>query len=404
VLLAWDWSRVSRTGLRGVGRVLETLEQSGARLVTLRDNLDSSSPTFGIITAVVAETSRAEREAISARVKSRQSHDRDAGLWTKPAPYGYAKANGGKLKPDPKTAKHLRSMFKDFLNGDSLRSIATRLNQAEVPAPRGGLWGVSSVRHILASPSSAALLHHNGQLVRNQTGEVVHVATKPVISFADHRKAVEMLAAKHQPRGRKPSGPRYPLSGLMRCSVCGAAFVFQSRGGNRRAYLRCSGRMDGGCSGSRYVIADDLLHNIQRRVLARLSAEEPDSEWLGLVAQRLGLIEIPPAASEVAEAREAKAEVEARLAEMEDAYYTGRAFKGTPGKKRYQSTHAALTAELEQLDTVIGKAVPVLDVSALMDPSEYEDADWPALRHLFQATIERVMINADKTSNIEWLE
>ena len=405
VLAAYHFDRVSRDGFRAVADLKDALEDSGARYQSIADGLDSSNPTFDLQIGFTASLAAAERKRISERVTARQQDDIfNRHLWTKPAPYGYTKTGDGRLKQNKTTAPHLRRMFKDFLAGESLRAIATSLNERGIPAPRGGKWGVSSVRHILSSPSSAAVLHHDGEIVRDDQGHIVFVADKPVIPFDQHRDAVARLSEQHKPRGRRPNAPRYPLSGMMRCTACGGSFVVQNRKGGRRASLRCSGRGAGACTDSRFIIADDLLAEVVGRVTRRLAAEEPLSDWLGAVAQRLGLIEVPPAAKEIAEARETKADIEARIAEMENAYYTGRAFRGSGGKQRYEQTHAALLQQVEELNAIIGKEQPVPDVGPLLDPAEYEEADWLALRSLMEATVESVAIAPDKTATITWRE
>ena len=49
----------------------------------------------------------------------------------------------------PEEAKVVRSIFNDFLAGESLKGIARGLQEAGVPTRRGGRWNPSSIRTIL---------------------------------------------------------------------------------------------------------------------------------------------------------------------------------------------------------------------------------------------------------------
>jgi DNA invertase Pin-like site-specific DNA recombinase len=400
LLLAWDWSRISRTGLRSVARVLDVLETSGARLVTLRDNLDSATPAFNIITAVMAETAKSEREAIASRVRSRQAADRAKGRWTKPRPFGY-EVRDGKLVQHRSEAAILRALVKRYLDGESLRSLTIWLNESGIAPPRAQTWGLSSVRHILYSPSSAGMLPHRGDVVRGDDGQPLILAAKPVITIAQHRAVLERPTVKPSVRGRRPAGARHPLSGMVRCALCGAAVVYQSRAGSgRRPNFRCVGRAQGnGCEGL-YVGADALLAEVVAKVSGRLAAEDTDSDWFGDVAVRLGMVDPTVSTAELTAAREERTEVAARLAEAEDAYFGGRAFRGADGKARFAKLGADLGARLDALDAVLAQERPVVDVGPLLDLILGEMDD-DALRALLQATVDTVRVGRD-ASEVDW--
>jgi DNA invertase Pin-like site-specific DNA recombinase len=401
LLLAWDWSRISRTGLRSVAQVVGVLESSGSRLITKRDSQDSASPAFGIIATIVAETAKAERDAIRDRVKSRQSADRASGRWIKPAPFGYDVVDG-RLVPGAQ-APLLREMVTRYIAGESLRSLTGWLNESGVAPPRAAEWGVSSVRHILASPSSAGMLPHNGDVMRGPDGAPMIVADPPVISLAEHRAVLDRTAANPQRKGSKPIGERHPLSGLLRCE-CGRPVVYQSRiGAGRNPRFRCAQVAGAGTHPKDTSwLAPPLLETVKGLVLARLGSSGPEDEWVGQVAIRLGYAEAPAASAEIAAAREEIAEVEALMADAEDARFSGGGFRGDTGKARFESLMGNLTARLQAAQAVAERQTPVVDVGAMTDPTLWEDADWESLRALFLATLTQVTIADGVPTEIDW--
>lgn len=401
LLLAWDWSRISRTGLRSVARVLDVLDSSGARLVTLRDNLDSASPAFGIITAVMAETARAERDAIRDRVSSRQAADRARGRWIKPAPFGYRVADG-RLVPDEQ-APILRDLVLRYIGGESFRSLVAMMNASGVKPPRADTWGVSSLRHIITSPSSAGMIPHKGDVVRSDNGEPIIVADPPVISLAEHRAALDRTKVNPQRKGSRPAeGVRHPLSGLVRCA-CGSPMVYQSRAGTgRQPRFRCAAPPTAGAPGCSTAQAHLLLEQVRGLVLSEFGSRDVEDAWLGEVAIRLGYAEQPSASAEIAAALEEIAEVEALLADAEDARFSGRGFRGQEGKARFDALVDALTERLQRAQRVAQQQAPVIDLGAMTDPALWDGAVTDSLRSLMLASVKVAVVSDGQVLSVEY--
>lgn len=66
-------------------------------------------------------------------------------------PYGYRREEG-KVVTDPQSAPVVRSIFTAAARGASPPEIRNMLNDQGVPAPRGGAWATSTIRHMLANP------------------------------------------------------------------------------------------------------------------------------------------------------------------------------------------------------------------------------------------------------------
>lgn len=66
-------------------------------------------------------------------------------------PYGYKKDEQKELIPYKPEARVIRMSADWYLNGEGFDTIAKRLTQMEIPAPRGGIWYASTVRRILTN-------------------------------------------------------------------------------------------------------------------------------------------------------------------------------------------------------------------------------------------------------------
>jgi DNA-binding transcriptional MerR regulator len=61
---------------------------------------------------------------------------------------------------DEAQAEVVREIFAMRDAGTSLRGIADRLNERDVPTKRGGTWHASTVKHMLDNPKYRGLMEH----------------------------------------------------------------------------------------------------------------------------------------------------------------------------------------------------------------------------------------------------
>lgn len=150
-------------------------------------------------------------------------------------PFGFRKA-GAHLEPDPATADVVRRIFNEYVSGDGLQTIATRLTVDDVTRPSTHdsprnphhsthAWSKGMVRAILTNPRYANLIDDE--------------------AFEATRRRL----AEHGPAASTPQDPRYTLRGRLRCGLCRR--LMQGTWNNGSPYYRCrvpreTGRAEGG--------------------------------------------------------------------------------------------------------------------------------------------------------------
>ena len=170
-------------------------------------------------------------------------------------------------------AKILREMARDVLAGDSLTSIARRLNAQGVPTAQGlsrgrsGRWSASSVRAVLTNPRQAGMLVHRGEAVGEGSWE-------PIVDKATHERLLLLLNDPSR-RLTKPRR-RTLLTGLVRCANCGVAMTRDTTRGVRS--LRCKPAPNRDACGHMNVAADRLEEHIESEVLKVLAAPKVSQE------------------------------------------------------------------------------------------------------------------------------
>lgn len=266
-LLIEDLSRLARDSLEQ-GRLLKLLKFHGVRVVGVSEGYDSHAQgemlmagIKGIFNELYVENIRFQtRRGLEGRVLRGMS----AGSWC----YGYDsrpciednKVVGYQLFIKEDEATVIRRIFQLYAEGYSPRAIADLLNREGVPSPKGGRWGDMAIRGnqrqgrgILNNRryEGVYVWSRNRKLKNPETGKVVrrardvseHVTkTMPELRIvpaelweqvrARQAQTAERSAAKRAvagPQARTGAGPKYLLSGLLKCGVCGGNYVVVNR-------------------------------------------------------------------------------------------------------------------------------------------------------------------------------
>lgn len=207
--------------------------------------------------------------------------------------YGYRPIKGepGQLAIIADEADVVRRIFRQFIDGDSPRTIAGALNRDHVAPPRGHYWRASTILGSLRRGHGILLNPlYVGRIVWNRVRMVKHPDTGRRLSRINPESEWRAIDAPHlrivdddvwevaqkrrtgstrcQPRGRVR--PRYILSGLLRCGACGAGMSAHDtdRKGRR---TRCTQFIQAGaCSNRRRYYLDDIERAVVNGLRERL--------------------------------------------------------------------------------------------------------------------------------------
>ena len=196
---------------------------------------------------------------------------------------GYEKDEYGDLVINQTEAKIVEKIYTEYLKGNGSFKIAKMLNEDNIPTVTGSKWSDSSVLDILKNEK------YKGDAILQKTFTTNHINRKKKINKGERdsfyvkeshspivtrlmwdevqRELKRRAEAKGNFIGSRKSQNRYPQTGMLFCSKCGAILkrrIWNSKYKCRKVMWQCSNYVRNGkdaCSGT--TIEDSLVSNIK---------------------------------------------------------------------------------------------------------------------------------------------
>jgi DNA invertase Pin-like site-specific DNA recombinase len=257
---------------------IKRLNEAGARLVSVEDNFDGSTPmgrfAIGILTLIAELELERITESWSTAVKA--AVERGVHISATP-PAGYRRDTDGRLVVVEKDAAVIRELFLRRANGESWTVLADFLSTSGVKSSKGSsAWSMTGV---------SSLIKNRVYLGEARSGEYVNPnGHEPIVTQADFDAAQSQRTLLKPHDGSIAS--QALLGGLARCAGCGHTLKITGNtakpSGTRYPAYYCVGRYaKGSCPARATIRASYLDSYVEQQVLAALTTGE------GFVAQAL---------------------------------------------------------------------------------------------------------------------
>ena len=257
-VLIWRLDRLYRQP-RELEDFILLCNERGIQLATVTGDVDLSTSQGRLMARTYGAFGAHESEVRSERIRRKHQElaerGRISGGGTRP--YGYAADRVTVIREE---ANVIKEMARRILAQDSLRSVASSLNERGIKTVTGRDWTSHGVRQILLGARISGQREHHGEIV----GKAVWPA---IITPA---QSLRLRALLSDPARRTNRAPRkYLLAGLLRCQNCGHVMVARPREDGRRRYVcpRDPGRS--GC-GRTFILADEVERWVTEGAIARL--------------------------------------------------------------------------------------------------------------------------------------
>ena len=212
-IVVWSAERLTRKP-REAEDVIEWAEKYGLALANIGGELDLSTPDGRMMYRIRGAISRHESEQSSRRIRRKFLERAESGKPHGKVAYGYQRVDGRDVL-DPEQAAVISDAARRLLAGESLRSVATRLNETDRLSPRGKKWESATLRQILLRDRNAGLRRHQGSVIGRGDWE-------PIYDEATHERVVALLTDPSR-RTNRGATISHLLTGIARCGLCGDA-------------------------------------------------------------------------------------------------------------------------------------------------------------------------------------
>ena len=374
---------------RDLHNIAHDLAAANVTLVSVKENIDTSTATGKLLFSVLAAVAEMESDRIGERLEDNRERVRDNGLANggrSPLGYEYDGHNGYRVVPAE--AETIKRIFAEFNAGQSARAIARQLTADGVPTARGGRWTQTTVIGILTN-----VVYRGDHGSRD--GTIRPGAHDPIIDRSTFAKVEARRAAvKAQPGGGRGRTTDSLLpGGFLKCMACDSGMRPQA---GRNTY-RCSGRDENGNSCPTPSINRSRLEASLRDYFLE-HVFDPDLSRTAWEAERERATD--EAREAWTDAQRSAAAATTRRNRIKRDYQDGNL-----DAAEWRSQDAALAAEHTAATERAEREKRRLD--ALLAPEDAAFADWSALRETALADLngkaDREQLRAVLQRLFEWI-
>jgi site-specific DNA recombinase len=272
--------------------IAELLSRHGIQLISLSENIDTTTPHGYMFFTILSSIAEMERKQIVGRVKMGMTQRAKEGKWNGGICFGYD-AKDKRLEINDEEAKIVREIFDYADQGFGYKKIVGILNRKGYITKRGNVFSIGTLKGILDNPVYIGKVRFNqyeNWAEKRRSGK----NKDAIIVDGEHEAIIteelwERVQQKRSARSYKAvqSDQPYILTKLIRCPQCGAGMVAgKSKGANKTyRYYKCGTFHNKGASEcSANSINADVA---ERQVLEEFKRIVTESQFLQRLVQKM---------------------------------------------------------------------------------------------------------------------
>jgi len=173
VILVLKMDRIHRNSMN-FAAMMDTLRNNGKAFNSIHEKFDTNTAMGRFVMDTMQRIAQLESEQIGERVLMGMEKKARSGKGTLGSghPYGYTYDDGA-LKIDLDEALTVRAIYNLYMKKLSVSDIAKTLNDAHIPAKKGGAWNRQSIDGILKNPLYSGQLRWNGITRRGDHAAII---------------------------------------------------------------------------------------------------------------------------------------------------------------------------------------------------------------------------------------
>lgn len=288
LVVVWKLNRISRK-LLDILNIVELLNKHNIAFRSLTENFETETPSGKLQLNIMGAIGEFERETIAENVKMGLLARAREGRWNGGVVLGYdlvelpnegKKRKNTRLEINEREANTVRRIFELYSQGHGYKAVVNRINKEGHKTKRNGEFAVSTVKEILQNPVYIGKIRYN---VRQDWSKKRrnNINANPILSDGIHEpiidvetwNKVQVILKERSKKHNKVYDCEFPLTGILKCPVCGAGMTInrstaKRKDGTRRIneYYSCGNWKNKGtavCNSNsiRVEVADEYVLN-----------------------------------------------------------------------------------------------------------------------------------------------
>ncbi|WP_297426085.1 recombinase family protein [Clostridium sp.] len=241
MVITWKINRIARNMLNLL-QIVDLLEKNNISFKSYSENFETETPVGKFSLQMMGAVGELERGTIAQNVKMGMMARAREGRWNGGIVFGYdvkerenstnKKRRDTELVINEKEAEVIRIIFTMYSKGNGYKAITTYINKFGHTTKKGKPFSVGSIKDILMNPIYIGKIRYN--VLQNWSEKRRrHKNPNPLIVDGIHEPIIEQeLWEKVQKQMKTTKGKpsriydgEFPLTGILRCPVCGAGMV-----------------------------------------------------------------------------------------------------------------------------------------------------------------------------------
>ena len=210
-VLVYRLDRLTRSVL-DLYKLLETFDKYGCTFKSATEIYDTGSAMGRLFITLSAAMAQWERENLGERVIMGQIEKARQGEYAAKAPYGFNKDENSKLIINEEEKKVILLMISKIKQGNSIRQLATYLDENGIPPIRGYKWHIRTVLDVMQNPALYGAIKWRDEIYEN--------CHEPILSKKDFSQLQKMLSNRRNHKKRETNSIHIFQTKLI-CPFCG---------------------------------------------------------------------------------------------------------------------------------------------------------------------------------------
>ncbi|HBH3439851.1 recombinase family protein [Clostridioides difficile] len=296
-IIIYKLSRISRN-MADMVNIVSLLEGYNVNLISVEDNIDTSSPMGKTIFYLIGAFAEMDRENIVSNCKMGMKERATKGLWNGGRSIGYKSNSEKQLEIIDSEAEIIRLIFDLYANKNwGYKKIACHLNVRGYKTIKGSTWSIQSIKQIIDNPIYIGLIRW-GQYVdwakkrrkgKKNDYQLIKGEHLPIIDIKTWEKA-QAIRQVNKDKFTKIYEGDFILTGLLKCPQCGASMIShrvkkQNKVNEFYRYYQCSNFFNKGTS----ICKSNLINAdiAEKYVLDRLNELVQSKEIINCILKKM---------------------------------------------------------------------------------------------------------------------